>query len=77
MSEEVLNNRIQLARLIYSMGTFTEQDLIERFRANTNSPYLGGFQSVKDCLVDLRQFGTLRYREGTYSVAGVGENRYA
>lgn len=77
MSNEVWNNRIKLANLIFSLDSFTEKDLIEKCRGNINSPYLGSLLSIGDFLWDLRQFGTLRYEEGVYTVAGIGENRYA
>jgi hypothetical protein len=77
MSNGVMNNRLKLANLIYSMDSFTEKDLIDKYRENIVSPYLGELQSIKEYLWDLRQFGTLRYEEGVYSVAGFGENRYA
>ena len=32
MSDRIMKNRIRLASLIYSMGTFTEKDLINQLR---------------------------------------------
>ena len=77
MSDRIMKNRIRLASLIYSMGTFTEKDLINRYYEDVKFTFEGDHQSILEFLLDLRQFGTLRYDDGKYTVAGLGENRYA
>lgn len=77
MNQTALNNRVYLAKLVFSMRTFTEAQLIDKYTEERSNFYFGGTFNIADYLKDLSQFGTLRYENNKYTVAGVGEIKYA
>ena len=70
MSNVLLKNRARLADLIYLLGEFTEEDLLDEFKEEKNGIIaIDGFQTITNYLKDLTRIGVLQYENGMYSVA--------
>lgn len=75
MNTIAFSNRVRLANLIFSMNSFTKYELINKYTEDGHNCYFGGLKNIDDILNELSQFGTLRFEQGKYTVAGFGENK--
>ena len=69
MNNRLVDNRIALSRLIFDLGEFSEQELVERFWAQQKGQILiDGNQTIGDYLEELHSVGTLSLQDDRYCV---------
>jgi hypothetical protein len=69
-NDEIGRNRRRLVDLMYSMGSFTEEDLVEAFREQYGRMSTIDVQrTLRDYLGELTRIGVLRYQGGRYTVS--------
>lgn len=71
MKPRLVENRARLSRLIYSLGAFTEDELLYRFRQEQQGDIvIDGGQTIRDYLRELASIGALTFEYDRYSVEG-------
>ncbi len=69
MPEEFAEDRRRGARLIYSLGEFSEDELLERLRReNGDNLAIDPLETVSEYLRGLAELGVLTYNDGRYEV---------
>ena len=67
MCKEIENNEMRLRELVYTLGTFTEDQIEKGLRPDGKPVMLAPFWSVNRYLEELRELGVLKFVDGRYS----------
>ena len=71
MQNRLVENRYRLSELIYDLGVFTSNELVEAFRKSQDGGIaIDGGQTIRDYLDELSAIGVLRYEYDLYTVVG-------